>query len=331
MAHRRIGVIGAGAWGTAFSLYLARKGYEVLLWAFEEELCGHMRRNRENAFYLPGFYLPESVDVTNSLSDVLDFSEEVVCALPSFAVRQTLSPFSGFLSRKRILVLTKGLEAGTFMRMSEVFYDITGKGASVCVLSGPSFAKEVAEGRFTAAVIASRERELSEHFQRLIHSDRFRVYTCGDVPGVELGGALKNVMAIGAGIIEGLGLGMNTLAAYVSRCLSEMKRLGRAMGALDSTFMGLSGVGDLVLTCFGPLSRNRAFGMELAKGRSVREILSARHVFEGYYTLECAFLLAKRFQVDMPIVKELYLIVYEGKDVGSSVKEIERRAFKEED
>lgn len=328
---RRIGMVGAGAWGTAFSIHLARKGYEVMLWVFEEELYRSLKDSRENTMYLPGFSLPQRIEFTTRLEEVLEFSDDLVCALPSFAVRKTLSPLSDALSRKKILVLTKGLEARTLLRMSEVICDIAGRDLSLCVLSGPSFAKEVAEGRFTAVVVASGERELSEYFQRLVHSDHFRVYTSDDLLGVELGGALKNVMAIGAGIIEGLGLGMNTLAAYVARSLAEMKRLGRAMGAKDSTFMGLSGMGDLILTCFGPLSRNRALGISLARGRTVREILSVRNVFEGYYTLECAFFLSRKFQVDMPIVKELYSIVYEGKNIGSSVEEIQKRVFKEED
>jgi glycerol-3-phosphate dehydrogenase (NAD(P)+) len=216
--------------------------------------------------------------------------------------------------------------------MSQVVERVLGKSARLAVLSGPSFAKEVARRLFTSAVVASGDRELARYFQELIHDERFRVYTSQDMVGVELGGALKNVMAIGAGIIDGLGLGHNTLAAYITRALAEIKRLGSACGARETTFMGLSGMGDLVLTCTGPLSRNRQFGVELAKGRSPKEVIgSQKTVVEGFYTIGAAYRFSTELGIEMPITEELYRVVYEGKDIRSSFDDICRRAIKEED
>lgn len=330
--RRKIAIIGAGAWGTAFSLYLSKKHFDILLWVFEEELYKYMKDHRTNPFYLPDFPIPENVEFTHSLSEALEFSQDIVCALPSFAVEETFRSFSERLSGKKILILTKGLEPRKKMRISEIFESLFGDRITYASLSGPSFAKEVAEGRFTSVVVSSKQKETMKYFQGLLHDPLFRVYSCEDLIGVELGGALKNVMAIGAGIIEGLNMGMNTISAYITRAIAEMKRLGKRMGAKETTFMGLSGMGDLILTCFGPLSRNRAFGIELARGKKSEDILSSKKVvFEGYHTLKAAFELSKSLNVEMPIVNELYQVIYEGKDISRSIKEIKERAFKEED
>jgi glycerol-3-phosphate dehydrogenase (NAD(P)+) len=327
-----VSVIGAGAWGTAFAAHLARNGARVLLWVFEPELCEILRSQRENTFYLPGITLPAGVTFTTDLAVAVEANDDLIVATPSFALEPTLTPMGAALKGKRLLLLTKGLDTGNLSRMSEVAGTIAGDQAAVAVLSGPSFAAEVARAVFTSVVIASAERELARRFQALCHDERFRVYTTDDVLGVELGGALKNVMAIGAGIIEGLALGNNTLAAYVTRALAEMKRLGRAMGARETTFMGLSGMGDLVLTCTGPLSRNRMFGIELARGRKPEEIIhSQKTVVEGYYTTAAAHRLSQSRGVDMPITDELYRILYDGKGIRASMEEITRRDVKEED
>jgi glycerol-3-phosphate dehydrogenase (NAD(P)+) len=217
--------------------------------------------------------------------------------------------------------------------MSGVIEESIGRSADrIAVLSGPSFAKEVANGAFTASVIASRNKHLAQYFQQMIHSDSFRIYISDDVVGVELGGALKNVMAIGAGVIEGLHLGTNTQAAFVTRALAEMARLGKALGAKETTFMGLSGMGDLILTSYGNLSRNRLFGMELAKGKKARDIIdSQKNVVEGYYTIDAAHNLSKKLGVEMPITEELFKILYEGKNIKTSLRDIIQREFKEED
>ena len=329
---KQIAVIGAGAWGTAFALHLVRTGKQVLLWVYEEDLAEYMKLHRENKDYLPGFILPDSIDFTSDLTSAARYSSDVVVAMPSFALRSTIERISAELTGKRLLVLTKGIERGTFLGMDKVVEQVVGKNTcSIGVLSGPSFAKEVANGDFTASVIASRDKETALYFQQNIHSETFRVYISDDVGGVEIGGALKNVMAIGTGIIEGLHLGMNTQAAFLTRALAEMKRLGKAMGAVETTFMGLSGMGDLVLTSYGSLSRNRMFGIELAKGERPADLIQGRkNVVEGYYSIDAAYNLSRRLGVTMPITEQLYKIIYEGKEIKASFHDIIHREFKKE-
>ncbi|OPY69487.1 MAG: Glycerol-3-phosphate dehydrogenase (NAD(P)+) [Syntrophorhabdaceae bacterium PtaU1.Bin034] len=327
-----IAVIGAGAWGTAFSLQLANRGHRILLWVYEQDLCRVMEDTGENLYYLPGFRLSDNIAFTNDLRGAVASSDDIVVATPSFALRRTLSQVSDALGGKRILVLTKGLETETLLRMSQVVEEVSGGSTSSAVLSGPSFAKELAGQLFTSVVIASRDKSLARYFQEMSHDERLRVYTSNDVIGVEIGGALKNVMAIGAGIIEGLGLGHNTLAAYITRALAEIKRLGSGLGARETTFMGLSGMGDLILTCTGPLSRNRTFGMELTKGRSPRKVIeSQKVVVEGFYTIDAAYRFSRTLGIEMPITEELYRVVYEGKDIKASFDDIRKRDTKEED
>jgi glycerol-3-phosphate dehydrogenase (NAD(P)+) len=327
-----IGLIGAGAWGTAFSIQLAGKGHEVLVWAYEPELPDLARDTGENTLFLPGVALPRGISFSNDVRAVVGFSDVIVIAAPSFALRSILKDTADELSKKKILILTKGLENSTLLTVSGVTGQVLGGTASIAVLSGPSFAAEVARKVFTSVVVASRDKRLSFYFQDLCHGERFRVYTTEDVTGVELGGALKNVMAIGAGIIEGLELGHNTLAAYITRALAEIKRLGAQLGAREATFMGLSGIGDLILTCNGPLSRNRAFGIELAAGRNAQEIIqSKKAVVEGFYTIRAAYTLSQQRGVEMPITEELYRVVHENKDIRASFDDICRRAIKEED
>jgi glycerol-3-phosphate dehydrogenase (NAD(P)+) len=327
-----VSVIGGGAWGTACAIHLARKGTRALLWLYEPELCEIIRRTGENSYYLSGARIPDAIECTSSLKQAVAASDNIILATPSFALRSTLRQAAPHLSGKKILILSKGLETETFLRMSQVAHQIVGEEAGVAVLSGPSFAREVANGVFTAVVIASRSKEVSGYFQEMLHNERLRVYTSEDVIGVELGGALKNVMAIGAGMIDGLSLGANTQAAYVTRALAEIRRLGKALGARDATFMGLSGLGDLVLTCTGPLSRNRQFGVDLAQGKKAMEIVGGQKaVVEGYYTVDAAYRLSKARAIEMPITEELYRIVYENKDIRASLEDITARVYKEEE
>lgn len=330
---KQIGIIGAGAWGTAFAIHLARKGLKVLLWVYEPNLYEVLKAKRENVFYLPGLALPENIDFTDNLQVISNKPETIVIATPSFALRKTIEPISSALIDRNILILTKGLEIDTLLRMSQLIEGLLdGSNNRIAVLSGPSFAEEVARENFTSVVVASANRKLSAEFQRLIHTDNFRVYTSEDVLGVELGGAMKNVMAIGAGIIDALELGTNTQAAYTTRAIAEIKRLGRVLGAKETTFMGLSGIGDLILTSYGKLSRNRWFGTELAKGKNASTIIKEqKKVVEGYYTINAAYTLSKRFNIEMPITEELYKIVYEDKDLKLSLNDIKKRALKEED
>ena len=325
-------VLGAGAWGTAVALRLAKKGRNVLLWAYEPDLVAIIRETRENSFYLPGVVLPETIDVTNDLQRAGVSSDIVIMATPSFALRATVTQIAATLKNRRILILTKGLETDSLLRMSQVAEELIGPAAAIAVLSGPSFAREVAASVFTSVVVASKTMDLARFFQELTHGESFRVYTNDDMTGIEIGGALKNVMAVGAGIIQGLQLGSNTLAAYITRALAEIKRLGKALGARETTFMGLSGIGDLILTCTGPLSRNRLFGIELSKGRKAADIVtSQRTVVEGYYTIDAAYRLSRSLEIEMPITEEIYKITYEGKDLRASIEDITRRDYKEED
>jgi glycerol-3-phosphate dehydrogenase (NAD(P)+) len=328
----KIGIIGAGAWGTAFAIHLARQGHQILLWVYEQELFDTLQKTGENTFYLPTFTLHKQVNFTQNLEELTDFSDDIIVAIPSFALRLTLVKVSILLSNKRLLVLAKGFEEKTLLRMSEVVSEITQNKDSVAALSGPSFAKEVAQGFFTSVVVASSTVNTAKYFQNIAHNQNFRVYTSEDIIGLEVGGAMKNVMAIGAGIIEGLKLGTNTLAAFVTRSLAEIKRLGKALGARETTFMGLSGIGDLMLTCYGGLSRNRAFGIELSKGRMAEEIIrNQKQVVEGYYTINASYTLSKKLKVDMPITEELFRIVFEGKNLQDSLADITSRQLKDED
>ncbi len=328
----KIAILGAGAWGTAFAIHLSRQGHQILLWVYEPELFDTLQKTRENSFYLPSFTLHEHIYFTQSLEEVLGFSDNIVVAIPSFALRKTLKRVSPLSSNRRILVLTKGFEEDTLMRMSTVVSEVTLNEDFIATLSGPSFAREVAQGVFTSVVLASRAGNTAKYFQNVVHSQNFRVYTSEDIIGLEVGGAMKNVMAIGAGIIEGLKLGTNALAAFVTRSLAEIKRLGKAMGAKETTFMGLSGIGDLVLTCYGGLSRNRAFGIELSKGRMAEEIVrNQKQVVEGYYTIKASHALSKKLIVDMPITEELFKIVYENKNLRDSLEDITSRGLKDED
>ncbi len=329
-----IGIIGAGAWGTSFSIHLARRGFPVILWVFEKELYKLLNRDRVNSYYLDGFLLPSNIDFTDNLCELVTKAEDIVIATPSFALHETIKKIPhSLLLKKKILLLTKGFETKSLLRMTEVIENYLGiKKAGIAVLSGPSFAKEVARGAFTSVVVASKNSRLSAYFQKQIHDDNFRVYTSKDIIGVELGGAMKNVMAIGAGIIEGLTLGTNTQAAFITRALAEIKRLGNALGAKETTFMGLSGIGDLMLTSYGQLSRNRTFGIELSKGKKPEEIIkSQKTVVEGYYTIKAAYQFSKKLNIEMPITEELYKIIFEGKDLQTSLNDIKSRALKEED
>lgn len=327
-----IGIMGAGAWGTAFAIHLARQGHHVLLWIYEEELYDILKKTNENTFYLPSFALQKEIDFTHNLEELTSFSNDIVIGVPSFALRKTLENAPRSIGSKNLLILTKGFEENTLLRMSEVVSEFTTDKNTIAALSGPSFAREVAQGVFTSVVIASYREKITRHFQSITHSQNFRVYTGEDIIGLEVGGAMKNVMAIGAGIIEGLKLGTNTQAAFVSRSLAEIKRLGKAMGAKETTFMGLSGIGDLILTCYGGLSRNRSFGIEVSKGRQAKEIIeSQRQAVEGYYTINASYILSKKLKVDMPITEELYRIIFENKDLQTSLADITSRGFKGEE
>jgi glycerol-3-phosphate dehydrogenase (NAD(P)+) len=333
-----IAIVGAGAWGTALSILLARKPeHRIRLWVHDEQLCEVMARERVNQPFLPGCELPANVRPTADLKAAIDGAEIVVSAVPSHHCRSVVEKLHGYLTPSILLVsATKGLESGTHMRMTEVITQVVKNSAGfsprIGALSGPSFALEVARGDPTAITFASEDAELAGIVQREFSGPTFRVYTNADVIGVELGGALKNVIAIAAGVCTGLGLQHNSTAALITRGLAEMTRLTVACGGHAETMAGLAGLGDLVLTCTGNLSRNRTVGLELGRGRQLAEILAGMHgkVAEGVLTTTAAVQLARARKVEMPIAEQMYSVLYQGKTTRRAIQELMSRGSKSE-
>ena len=331
---KHITIIGAGGWGTALSLTLANLGHAVRLWAYEEEVVESLRTRHENELFMPGVRLPESVIPTNDLAEALAGAEVVVTATPSHVCRTLYERMLPRLQPDMVFVsATKGLDTERLMRMSEVFRSVVGGSfrSQLTVLSGPSFAREVAQGHPTALVVASDEREAAQLIQSAFSSPALRLYTSGDVVGVELGGAVKNVIAIAAGVVEGLGLGHNPRAALITRGLAEMTRLACACGARRETLAGLAGMGDLVLTCTGHLSRNRTVGVELGQGRKLAEIIGPmRMVAEGVKTTAATVALAARHAIEMPITQQVHRILEGQVSPREAIRELMERTLKEE-
>ena len=316
MSSRRIGVIGAGSWGTALADCLSRNGHAVRLWSHEIEVADAIREQHRNEAYLHGVELDPRLEASPDLAEVLDRAEVVVSVSPSEFVRATMERARSCLPTDPFLLVSasKGLELDTDLRMSEVLLQVLGgEVAEGCVvLSGPSFAAELARQRPTAVTLASRSEEMAIATQELFQNEHFRLYTQSDVIGTELGGALKNVIALAAGISDGLGLGHNARAALLTRSLAEIRRLTHKLGGEPETLAGLAGVGDLILTCTGDLSRNRTVGIEIGRGRKLEEVLSGmRSVAEGVRTTRAAVDLAVRHGVEMPISEAVYSILYE--------------------
>jgi len=328
----RIAVLGDGGWGTTLAILLAKKGFLVSLWGAFPHYISDLKRTRINKNFLPGVRIPSSVHITNSLDIVVD-SNIIILAVPSPYLRSVLNKIRKpglILKDKFFLSVIKGIENHTLMRMSEVIQDCLGR-VKLVVLSGPTIAHEVARRIPTTAVAASKSHWDACSLQEILMTDRFRIYTHSDVVGVELGGSLKNIIAIACGISDGLGFGTNTKAAILSRGLAEMVRLGKKMGANEKTFSGISGVGDLVTTCISPYSRNRFVGLEIAKGGSLKEILEKMHmVAEGIYTVKSAYQLSKKYGVDMPITKEIYNVLYKNKSPLKVVSDLMTREKKRE-
>jgi glycerol-3-phosphate dehydrogenase (NAD(P)+) len=331
---KRIAVIGAGNWGTALSATLANLGHRVSLWAYEREVVESIRARHENELFMPGVNLPEGIVATGDLGEALEGAEIVLTVMPSHVCRVLYEQMLGHLRPEMIFVsATKGLDTDHLMRMSEVIRSVVNQSFSprLCVLSGPSFAREVVRGDPTAVVVASEDREAAQLVQREFSSRVLRLYTSSDVVGVELGGSVKNVIAIAAGVVEGLGLGHNPTAALITRGLAEMTRLAVACGAKRETLAGLAGMGDLVLTCTGDLSRNRAVGVELAKGRKLSDIIgSMRMVAEGVKTTTATVALASRYRVEMPITQQVHRVLEGQASPRDAIRELMERTLKDE-
>jgi glycerol-3-phosphate dehydrogenase (NAD(P)+) len=332
--HENIGVIGAGSWGTTLADLLAKKGHAVTLWAYEPELVKEMTATGMNSMFLSGIRLSSRLSFTNSLAEAVSGKGVILVVAPSQVVRSVITTALPAIDADAVIVsASKGIELGTLMTVSQVYEELLPEALfkNFAVLSGPSFAREVAQEMPTAVVAAAADERVAASVQKVFTTNLFRVYTNTDVVGVELGGAIKNVIALAAGISDGLGFGYNTRAALITRGLAEMTRLGRAMGARSETFAGLAGMGDLVLTCTGDLSRNRTVGMKLGQGMSLSAILGEmRMVAEGVKTTESARNLARRLGVDMPITEKVYSILYEEKPARAAVVELMTRDLKAE-
>jgi len=333
----RITVLGAGAWGTAIALSLeSQHRHKVTLWSHRDEAAEALRRDRENRQYLPGFSLPESIRITAEEDEAVNEAEILVCVTPSAYLRQTIVHLGPHMRAGQILVsATKGIAETSHLRMSELIERVLQKynlALPVGVLSGPSFAQEVAALMPTAVTIAFEDLTLAERVQAEFSSEALRLYTSDDLIGVELGGALKNVIAIAAGVLDGLGLGLNSAAGLITRGLAEMTRLAVAAGGRRETLAGLSGVGDLVLTCTGSLSRNRTVGLELGRGRRLPEILDSLDgkVAEGVRTTRAALGLARKLSVEMPITAQMELILDHGKSPREAIRELMLRPTRPE-
>jgi glycerol-3-phosphate dehydrogenase (NAD(P)+) len=334
----RIAILGAGAWGTALAIVLTRNArHTVGLWAYEVEVRDSVMALRENSLYLPGCTIPAGVATTNSYAEALDGAGIVVSVMPSNRCRSVFEEMHPYLTPQMLLVsATKGIENSSYMRMTEVIRDLLQKTKGfeprVGALSGPSFAREVALGDPTAITIASSDAELAQIIQREFSDPFFRVYTNDDIAGVELGGALKNVIAIAAGICAGLELGHNSVAALITRGLAEITRLAVACGGRPETLAGLAGLGDLVLTCTGSLSRNRSVGVELGRGRKLPDIIADMHgaVAEGVFTTQAAVGLAERHGVELPITQQMCEILQNGKSPRDAIQELMTRRAKSE-
>jgi glycerol-3-phosphate dehydrogenase (NAD(P)+) len=330
----RVAVIGSGSWGTALALVAARASHEVRLWSHSRDVALSLERDRENTVYLPGFPLPSNIESGDDLAHVVSGAEFVVVVVPSHVCRSVYSQLSQHLQPQMIVVsATKGIEISTQMRIEQVALDVLGDRFAnrYVTLSGPSFAQEVARDEPCAVVAASRDIAIASAVQAALSSRRFRVYTNTDVTGVEIAGAIKNVLAIATGAVNGLGLGYNSAAALVTRGLAEMTRLVVKAGGRMETTAGLAGVGDLMLTCFGNLSRNRRVGFELGKGRHLEEIVNEmREVAEGVKTAKAAHELSKKLAVEMPVTTGVYEMLYEGKSPRDLEIELMERPLKGE-
>jgi len=330
----RIGVVGAGAWGTALADLLAVEGFKIDQWVYEAEVVEQIKATRENKYFLPGFTLSDNIFPSNDLTRVVTNKQIVLIVVPSHVMRETTLKMAGHLSEGTIVLsASKGIENKTLLTMSGVIKETLSatNGLKLAVISGPSFAKEVAQRFPTVVTVASEDPKTSELIQRVFATRYFRVYTSNDMLGVELGGATKNVIAIAAGVVDGLGLGLNTRAALITRGMTEVRRLGVKLGANPRTFTGLAGFGDLVLTCTGNLSRNHTLGMQIGEGKKLTYILAEmRTVAEGVKTAKSVYFLSRKLEVEMPICHEMYRILYEDLSPQEAVHRLMTRDLRQE-
>jgi glycerol-3-phosphate dehydrogenase (NAD(P)+) len=325
-----VAVIGAGSWGTTLANHLATKGYDVSMWAYEQKLVDEINRTSINSVYLPGIPLSNNLEATSDMEYALKQARYILNVVPTQFTRSVFNEAEKYILKEAILIsASKGIEHGSLSTVSSILKELTSR--QTAVLSGPSFAEEVVKRLPTAVTVAAEDNETGMLLQDVFNTEYFRVYTNTDVLGVELGGALKNVMAIASGISDGMGLGASTRAALITRGLTEMIRLGIAMGAQEKTFGGLSGLGDLVLTCTGTLSRNYTVGYKLGRGEALNDIISSmKMVAEGVATSKSAYELSKKHNVEMPIVEQIFRVINENKNPVDAVRELMTRTLKAE-
>lgn len=328
---QNISVIGDGGWGTTLAVYLARRKYRVTLWGAFPDNIRHIRKTRINTKFLPGIKIPSGICLVHDLSSAVKGADLIILAVPSQYVTSVLKKLKRFdLSKNIFLSVIKGIDTTTLLRMSQVITREIGH-VNLAVLSGPTIAMEVARGLPSTAVIAARNMRVAKKLQKVFNSDRFRIYTNSDMVGLELGGSLKNIIAIACGVCDGLGFGTNTKAAVLSRGLAEMARLGLAMGGKVKTFYGLAGLGDLVTTCVSQESRNRYVGEQLGKGKSIQEITSSMNsIAEGVVTVKAVYNLSRKHKVSMPIASEVYSILYKNKKPHKAVSDLMSREMRAE-
>jgi glycerol-3-phosphate dehydrogenase (NAD(P)+) len=328
-----VGVIGSGAWGTTLALLLAKANTETILWEYKPERAVEMQQRRENTLFLPGFRFPDMLKVTSDIKEAVEGKDMLILVTPSQRMRENVRLLAPYVDKNTIFVnASKGIEISSLKRMTEIIREeLPNAGNRVAALSGPNMSREIAEGKPTAAVVAAYDQEVAVHARTLLTTSNYRVYTAHDVVGVELGGALKNIIAICTGINDGMHMGDNAKAAFITRGLAELSRLGLAAGAHPLTFAGLAGIGDLIATCASPLSRNHRLGQRIGAGEKLEQILSSTHtVAEGVYTTKAALKLAERYHVELPITYQLSLVLFEGHDPYEAIIELMARDPKHE-
>jgi glycerol-3-phosphate dehydrogenase (NAD(P)+) len=328
-----VGVIGSGAWGTTLALLLTKNGIETILWEHQPERAVEMQQRRENIMFLPGMSFPDGLRVTSHVKEAVEGRDMLLLVTPSQRMRENVRLLAPYVNHNTIFVnASKGIEISSLKRMTEIIREeLPNAGNRVAALSGPNISREIAEGKPTAAVVAAYDHEVAVRARILLTTANYRVYTAHDVVGVELGGALKNIIAICAGINDGMRMGDNAKAAFITRGLAELTRLGIAAGAHPLTFAGLAGIGDLIATCASPLSRNHQLGQRIGAGEKLEQILSSTHsVAEGIYTTKAALKLAERYHVEMPITYQLSLVLFEGLDPYQAIPELMLRDPKHE-
>jgi len=324
MPNQSISIIGAGSWGTALAIHLANKGSRVNLWVYEKFLCEQIKETKENSIFLPGFTLPNLIYPTNSLEEAIRENDIVLMVVPTNFIRNISKELSPFLKPSSIIVNAgKGIETGSLCGIQEILKETLSHTSFFATLSGPTFAIEVAKGKPSAIVVASEKKDISDQVQSIFSTPSLKVFTSDDPIGVEIGGALKNIMAITTGISDGVKFGHNARAAIITRGLVEISRIGTALGAKPETFFGLSGLGDLVLTCTGELSRNRQFGIRVGQGEKPQDIANDMKVaVEGFLTLKSAYALKSKLKIQASIIDETYKVIYERKSPHQALKDL---------